>query len=102
MSDIFRTVAEKLGYRQKAYQSVFGGSAMQMVLVDLAAYSKAFDADTDGLSHDALMAMHGRRQMFFRILNHMKLSPIEIEQVYRPALMQAAARLQRTHGADND
>lgn len=100
MNEFFSRVSAMLGYRQRAYQETFAGSPRQHVLVDLAKFARAFDADLDGLSHDQLMTMHGRRQMFFRIVHHLKLSPTELEQVYQPALMQAAARLRTNQGAD--
>jgi hypothetical protein len=102
MNKFLHTAAQKLGFRQQSYQSVFEGSARQLVLVDLANYARAFDGDPDGMSHDALMTMHGRRQMFFRILKHLKLNPQELEYVYRPALMNAAARLQRSNPGDDE
>jgi hypothetical protein len=97
---ILDRAAQLLGFRQQTYQSAFNGSAMQLVLVDLAKFARAYDADLDGLSHDQLMAMHGRRQMFFRIVKHLKLSPAELEQVYQPALVHAARRIQTTQGAE--
>lgn len=91
---------ETLGLRQRSYQSMFAeGSPFHHVLAELAIYSRAFDADQDDLSHDMLMTMHGRRQMFFMILNHLKLSAEEIQAFYatiaaRPGrlrVMQGAA-----------
>jgi len=100
-SNLYMLALQKLGFRQRAYQSAFGeGSPGHLVLVDLAAYANAFAPDTDGISHDMLMTMHGRRQMFFRIVNHLKLAPNEIEVVYRSVLMRTAARLQTTRGED--
>lgn len=96
---LWQKALQRLGYRQHAYQSVFEGTAKHQVLVDLARYSHAFDPDGDSISHDMLLTMHGRRQMFFRIIHHLKLTPQELEQVYRPALVTAAARLERQQGA---
>jgi hypothetical protein len=45
--------------------------------------------------------MHGRRQMYWRIMKHLKLSPQELEDVYKPALISAAARLMH-QGDDNE
>jgi hypothetical protein len=102
VSDFIRHAAEKLGFRQKAYQAVFAGSMLQLVLVDLAKYSNAFEADAENVSDATLRRLQGRRDVFFRIVRHLKLSPLEIEQVYAPALMQAAARLQRQQGVNED
>lgn len=91
---------EMLGFRQRSYQSVFSeGAAGQLVLTDLAVFCRAFTGDIDGLDHNTLMTMHGRRQVFFRIIEHLKLSPIEIETVYRATLMRSAARINASEGA---
>lgn len=91
----YERAVHMLGFRQRSYQGVFGeGTQGQLVLVDLAVYCRAFLPDPDDISKDTLMAMHGRRQVYFRIIDHLKLSPIEIEGVYRGALMRAAGRLQ--------
>lgn len=96
MSDFYQSALHKLGFRQQAYQSAFSqGSNAHLVLVDLADYSNAFEADIDGISHDQLLTMHGRRQMFFRIINHLKLTQDEIETVYRSAVVRAASKLRR-------
>jgi hypothetical protein len=82
MSMIDRAV-KTLGLRQKSYQGLFGeGSPGHHVLAELALYARAFVPDVDDISHDMLMTMHGRRQMFFMIVNHLKLSPDEIEGIY--------------------
>jgi hypothetical protein len=101
--NVLLAAAQKLGYRQSAYRSAFPeGSATNLVLIDLAKHSRAFDEDVDGLSELAWARMVGRRDMFFRIVKHLKLSPTELEDVYRPALLGAAARLQRTQGDDDN
>ena len=103
MNAFLDTAAQKLGFRQSAYRQTFAdGSPANLVLVDLANFSRAFDADIDGVSHDGLMMIHGRRQVFFRIVKHLKLTPIELEYVYQPAMLAAAARLQRTNQGDDN
>lgn len=87
---------QMLGYRRQVYQTVFSeGGPLHQALVDLAKYSGAFDADPNGITRDDLLVRHGRRQLFFRIIHHLKLSPQELETVYRPALIAAAQRLQQ-------
>ena len=89
---------QKLGFRQRAYQSAFGeGSPGHMVMVDLALYCKAFKTD-DVQEPNTLMRMQGRRDVFFRIFDHLKLTPNELEAVYRTAVQRAAARLQTNQG----
>lgn len=102
--NVLQIAAQKLGFRQGAYRQTFGeGSLLHLTLVDLANYSRAFDADNADLDDRQLVRMSGRRDVFFRIIKHLKLTPTELEQVYRPALINAAARLQRSNpGDDND
>jgi hypothetical protein len=101
VSDFYNAALQKLGIRQKAYQTAFGreGSAGFHVLVDLADYAHAFAADPENLTERQLWEMHGRRQMFFRIFKHIKLTPQELENVARSALQHAAMRL-ASKGAD--
>ena len=92
MSIIDRAV-KTIGLRQRSYQSLFAeGSRGHHVLTEIALYSMAFDADADGLSRDTVMTMHGRRQMFFHIVNHLKLSPMELESIYITVAPRSAAR----------
>lgn len=97
-----RRAIEKLGFRQKAYQTAFGivGSPQYLALLDLADYCAAWRADFDGIGHDMLMQMHGRRQAFFRVFNHLKLNQNEIETVYKGALVRAAERLNPQNEGD--
>jgi hypothetical protein len=98
----FHLALQKLGLRQQAYKSVFGpGSPGHQVLIDMAEYTHAFASDPVGMTHDQVMVMHGRRQAFFRIFRHVKLSPAELEIVCKDALVHAAARLQQVnHGVE--
>lgn len=101
MSDFYHAALQKLGIRQQAYKTTFAeGGIAHHVLVDLADYAHAFIADPEGLSNDQIREMYGRRQLFFRIFKHLKLSPAELEGVTRVALQHAAARL-ANRGTDN-
>ena len=100
MNQFYQIALQKLGFRQQAYRSTFAeGSPAHLVLVDLAKFSRAFQADITGISNDVLREMHGRRQMFFRMTDHLKLTPQELELVYRNALVSAANKLQ---GGDHE
>lgn len=100
MNLVYQRALQKLGLRQKAYQTTFGeGGLGHSVLRDLATYCGAFDADMIGKDSNTILIMHGRRQAFFRIFKHLKLSPGELEIVCRDALVHAAARLQ-TQGVE--
>lgn len=95
----YQAALSRLGFRQRAYQAAFAeGAPGHLALRDLALYSRAFEPDVDGLTHDQILIMQGRRQMFFRIFHHVKLSSIELETVARDAIVHAAARLQRQQG----
>ena len=91
----YRRALEKLGFRQKSYKSAFGivGSPQYIALIDLADYCGAWRGDHDGIAHDVLMQMVGRRQAYFRLFNHLKLSQPEMEIVYKGAILRAAERL---------
>ena len=95
-----RRAIEKLGIRQRAYKQAFGivGSPQYLALLDMADYCGAWNGDSANMGHDMLMQMVGRRQAFFRIFNHLKLSQAEIETVYRGALLRAAERLGNNEG----
>jgi len=91
---------KSLGLRQRAYQGLFGeGSPSHHILTELALYAKAFEPDTDGIGHDMLMTMHGRRQMFFHIVNHLKLSTNELEAIYISVATRSAQRFTVVQGA---
>lgn len=101
MNHWFHVAAQKLGIRQQAYRATFGeGAPGHSVVVELATYCRAFDPDVDGMTHDQIMVMHGRRQVFFRILKQLRLSPHELEAISHNALLQAAARLQQMNKGD--
>ena len=102
MKAFFHRAVQKLGLRQRSYQQTFlsEGSPAVFVLRDLALFCGAFDADLTAKDHDAVLIMHGRRQAFFRIFKHVKLTPAELELVCRDALVHAAARLQTTQGVE--
>ena len=90
-----RAAIEKLGLRQKSYKMAFGvvGSPQYFARLDLADFCAAWTGDPAGINHDMQMQMAGRRQVFFRIFNHLKLNQTEIETVYKGAVVRAAERL---------
>jgi hypothetical protein len=98
----YRRATEKLGFRQKSYQQAFGveGSPANLALVDLADYCGAFRSDLAGLTNEQLREMNGRRQAFFRVWTHLKLSPIEMELVCKQVLVRAASRLSQIEAGD--
>ena len=100
MSLIERAV-KSIGLRQRSYHGLFGeGGPNHNVMTELALYARAFDADQDDLSHDKLMMMHGRRQMFFHIVNHLKLSVDELEAIYITTATRNSRRMPPSQGED--
>lgn len=88
-------------FKQKHYQSTFGeGSSGHLVLEDLALFCCAFKGDQDNMTPNELMKMHGRRQVYFRIIDLLKLSPTEIESVYRNAVTKQALLKQHLAAAN--
>jgi hypothetical protein len=87
---------EKLGFRQRAYQQAFGqpGSPAYLALVDLADYCGAFRADVVGLNEAHLREMNGRRQVFFRLWQHLNLNQAEMETVFKGSLLRTAETMQ--------
>lgn len=88
----YRELIEKLGFRQKAYQQAFGieGSPPYLAIIDLAEYCGAFRADASNLTDAQLREMHGRRQAFFRIWQHLKFNQLQMEIICKGALLRAA------------
>lgn len=97
MNEFVNRALQMFGIRQREYQQIFG-SADNRALLDLALYSRSFQPDVEGMSHDHLLIMHGRRQMFFRIFHHVKLTPAELETVASKAIVRAATMLQQQQG----
>lgn len=72
-----------LTQRKRVYQIVFGCPPGREVLEDLAKFCRASSTtfDPDPRIHAAL---EGRREVFLRIVEHMKLSPEELFELYKP------------------
>lgn len=68
---------------RRAYCQVFGGPSGQMVLADLAKFCRA---DRSCLDEGADPRMHavyeGRREVWLRIQQHLRLTPEELFQLY--------------------
>ncbi len=75
----------KLSRRKKAYQLSFGppGTAGYDMLVDLAKFTRAFDADMTINDPNQAMILVGMRRAFFRVFSHCHLEPEELAQLYR-------------------
>lgn len=89
--DILRRLVSR---RQHAYQRTFKGPLAESVLADLMRFCRAHDST---FHPDPRLAanLDGRREVWLRIQQHLRLSP---EELYRIALRdaeQAEARAQR-------
>lgn len=75
-----------LGERRYAYQKTFQGPLAEVVLRDLARFSRAHESTfhADARAH---AVAEGRREVWLRIQNHIRLSPDELWRLYsgRPA-----------------
>lgn len=75
-----------LGERRYAYQKTFQGPLADVVLKDLARFCRAHESTfhTDARAH---AVAEGRREVWLRIQNHIRLSPDELWRLYsgRPA-----------------
>jgi hypothetical protein len=75
-----------LGDRRYAYQTVFKGPVAETVLQDLARFCRAHEStfNQDARAH---AVAEGRREVWLRIQNHLKLSPDQLWELYsgRPA-----------------
>lgn len=75
-----------LGERRHAYQMTFRGPLGEVVLKDLARFCRAHEStfQTDPRAH---ALAEGRREVWLRLQNHLKLSPDELWALYsgRPA-----------------
>lgn len=65
-----------------AYLRAFGGFAGQQVLIDLARFCRAAETCVIAGDRDKTLILEGRREVFLRIQQHMRLSPEQLYQVY--------------------
>ncbi len=84
MTNIIETAKDFFRSRKTAYVSVFGDpndKAVEIVLKDLAKFCRANKTcfDIDPRKHASL---EGRREVFLRILEHLKLTPDEYWDKY--------------------
>lgn len=70
-----------LGDRQYAYRSLFKGPYADVVLKDLARFCRAHES-TFNADPRAHAVAEGRREVWLRLQNHLKLSPDQLWQLY--------------------
>lgn len=66
--------------RQKAYQTIFSGPVAEKVLTDLAQFCRA-NQSTFHPDPRVHALMEGRREVWLRIQNHLKLTPEQLWQL---------------------
>lgn len=84
--EILDKLRQRLGERRYAYQKIFAGPLADTVLKDLARFCRA---NTSTFHEDARLhaVAEGRREVWLRIQNHLRLSPDQLWELYsgRPA-----------------
>lgn len=75
-----------LGERRYAYQRTFQGPLAEVVLKDLARFCRAHESTFHADPRAHAMA-EGRREVWLRVQNHLRLSPERLWELYsgRPA-----------------
>lgn len=80
------TIPEMLGDRQRAYLLAFKEAAGEAVLADLAVFCRADETCVVPGDRDRTYVLEGRREVYLRIRDHIRLSTDELVQKYtRPA-----------------
>lgn len=75
---------QTLGARRYAYRATFKGPHAEIVLMDLARFCRAHQSTflPDARAHAVL---EGRREVFLRIQNHLKLTDEQLWELYSGA-----------------
>lgn len=75
-----------LGERRYAYQKTFNGPLAEVVLRDLALFCRAHESTFETDPRDAAK-LDGRRDVWLRIQEHLRLTPEQLWEIYtrRPA-----------------
>jgi hypothetical protein len=77
---------QALGERRYAFQKTFNGPLAELVLKDLARFCRAHESTFESTERDSLI-LEGRRQVWLRLQEHLRLSPDQLWVLYtgRPA-----------------
>ncbi len=77
---------DKLRLRKHNYRSAFGtGAPARNALIDLARFCRAFGGEVIIGDHDRTLILAGRREAYFRIIDHLHFEPDELMQLYKAA-----------------
>lgn len=75
---------QKLGWRKRGYQQAFApGAPGHDALIDLAKFCRAFGGEVVMNNHDATLILAGRREAYFRIIDHMNFDAHELMELYK-------------------
>lgn len=88
-------VIEALRGRKRQYQLTFSQPWGQVVLQDLMIFCRANESCGIPGDHDRTWLLEGRREVWLRIQNHMKLTPDQLAAIY------GGKTLEPDGGADN-
>lgn len=80
----FAELLRKLVKRKQNYQQAFAvGAPAHDALTDLAHFCRAFGYEAVPGDHDRTMILVGRREAFWRIMEHLHLEPEQLIQLYK-------------------
>lgn len=65
-----------------AFRRAFGSYAGQAVLIDLARFCRAGETCVIAGDHDRTLILEGRREVFLRIQEHLRLQPEQLYALY--------------------
>lgn len=81
LKEVVEKVKDYLGLRQQNYQITFAGEQAQAVLADLARFCRANES-TFHPDPYIRCQLDGRREVWLRIEQHLKLSPDQLWKIY--------------------
>ena len=67
---------------RNAYLRAFGNYAGQAVMIDLARFCRADETCVIPGDHDRTLVLEGRREVFLRIVQHLRLQPEQLFALY--------------------
>lgn len=81
MKELLDKLRQALGERRYAYQKTFNGPLAEIVLKDLARFCRA---NKSTFHEDARLhaVAEGRREVWLRLQNHLRLSPDQLWELY--------------------
>jgi hypothetical protein len=87
-----QSLIDRLRLRKRNYTSLFSpGAPGHDALADLARFCRAYGDDVVIGDHDRTLVLAGRREAFWRIVDHLNLQPEELVHVYRAVRLGEAA-----------